>query len=86
MAVSSREREDNLSPQDIIFSCGICQATIAEVYANKESNRGFHSGSGDDEGIVTKFWISECAHITCGKHLQGGGKGVWKRCESCYCY
>jgi len=76
MAASGREMDDNLSPEDVIFSCGMCQATIAEVYATKESNRGFCGDPGDDEGIVTKFWISECAHITCGKHLEGGGKGM----------
>jgi len=58
---------------ELIFSCGICQATVSEVYATPESNKGFHSGSGDDDGIVTRLWIAECSHVSCGKHLAGGG-------------
>jgi len=75
MASSSEHASENDLPlQEIVFSCGVCQATSSEIYATKESNHGFHSGSGDDEGIVTKMWIAECSHITCGKHLPGGGR------------
>lgn len=63
-----------LPVEEIIFSCDICQKTVSELYANKESNQGFHSGSGDDDGIVTKMWIANCSHITCATHLQGGGE------------
>jgi hypothetical protein len=65
-----------LSLPEVIFSCDICQATVSEVYATSESNKGFHSGSGDDNGIVTRLWIAECSHVSCGKHLAGG-------CVSC---
>jgi len=60
--------------EEIVFSCTICQAIPSEVYATKESNQGFHSGSGDEDGVVTKLWIAECAHVFCGKHLTGGGE------------
>lgn len=63
----------SLTLPELIFSCGICQATVSDVYATAESNKGFHSGSGDDDGIVTRFWIAECSHVSCGKHLAGGG-------------
>ena len=63
----------SLTLPELIFSCGICQATVSEVYATPESNKGFHSGSGDDDGIVTQLWIAECSHVSCGKHLAGGG-------------
>ena len=63
----------SLTLPELIFSCGICQATVSEVYATPESNKGFHSGSGDDDGIVTRLWIAECSHVSCGKHLPGGG-------------
>lgn len=63
----------NLNLLEVIFSCGICQASVSEVYATPESNKGFHSGSGDDDGIVTRLWIAECSHVSCGKHLAGGG-------------
>jgi len=70
---SDASSAESLALPEIIFSCGICQATVAEVYATSESNKGFHSGSGDDDGIVTRLWIAECSHVVCGKHLAGGG-------------
>ncbi|KAK6396764.1 hypothetical protein LTR65_008662 [Meristemomyces frigidus] len=69
---SAKGGKDMLSLQEIVFSCGMCQATPSEVYATRESNHGFHSGSADEDGTVTKLWIAECSHITCGKHLEGG--------------
>ncbi|KAI7210170.1 hypothetical protein KC333_g8365 [Hortaea werneckii] len=65
--------EGEVSLPEIVFSCGSCQATPSELYAKRESNRGFHSGSGDEDGIVVKLWIADCSHITCNKHLPGGG-------------
>lgn len=61
------------SLQEVIFSCSICYALPSDVYATKEHNKGFHSGSGDEGGIVTKFWISDCSHVFCGRHLENGG-------------
>ncbi|KAK5163752.1 uncharacterized protein LTR77_010425 [Saxophila tyrrhenica] len=63
---------DAVPIQEIIFSCGVCQATPSEVYATVESNHGFHSGSGEDDGIVTKMWIAECSHVSCSKHFEDG--------------
>lgn len=75
LAGSFNDTGDDILPlQEIVFSCGVCQATPSELYATKESNRGFHSGSGDDDGTVVKLWIAECSHIVCGKHLPGGGE------------
>lgn len=70
---SDSSSAQGLTLPELIFSCGICQATVSEVYATPESNKGFHSGSGDDDGIVTRLWIAECSHVSCGKHLAGGG-------------
>lgn len=70
---SDSSSAQNLTLPELIFSCGICQATVSEVYATPESNKGFHSGSSDDDGIVTRLWIAECSHVSCGKHLAGGG-------------
>lgn len=65
----------DVSLEEIIFSCDVCQATVSEVYATKEQHDGFHSGSSQDRnnGIVAKFWIGECSHVFCGRHLEGGG-------------
>lgn len=68
-ATSSRD----LQLQELIFSCSICQAIVNDIYASREHNKGFHSGSGDDDGVVTRLWLAECAHAFCGKHLSGGG-------------
>ncbi|KAK6440124.1 hypothetical protein LTR95_003643 [Oleoguttula sp. CCFEE 5521] len=62
----------DLDVLEIVFSCGICQATVSEVYASRESNKGFHSNSGDDDGVVTRMWIADCTHLFCSKHLLGG--------------
>jgi len=70
---SDASSAQSLTLPELIFSCGICQATVSEVYATPESNKGFHSGSGDDDGVVTRLWIAECSHVSCGKHLAGGG-------------
>jgi hypothetical protein len=69
--IASTSRDLDLP--EVIFSCGICQATPSEIYRSHERNKGFHSGSSDDDGVVTRLWISECMHVTCGKHLPGGG-------------
>ncbi|KAI6829357.1 hypothetical protein KC332_g6892 [Hortaea werneckii] len=69
--ITSDVSEGEVSLPEIVFSCGSCQATPSELYAKRESNRGFHSGSGDEDGIVVKLWIADCSHITCNKHLPG---------------
>ena len=64
----------NLSPLDLIFSCTICQATAAQLYAENDNSRGLRNTADSNEAVITKLWLSECAHLTCGKHLDGGGK------------
>ena len=29
-----------------------------------------------DNNIVTKLWLTECAHLTCANHLEGGGRNA----------
>ena len=75
MASSSTNRSDDaFNLAEIIFACSICQATVSDVYTTVESNHGFHSGSGDEDGIVDKMWIAGCSHVTCAKHLENGGE------------
>ncbi|KXT10045.1 hypothetical protein AC579_8651 [Pseudocercospora musae] len=57
---------------EIIFSCGICQATVSDLYATPEEDRGFSSDPGSAHGIIIKLWVGECSHVFCGKHLEGG--------------
>lgn len=64
------------SPLDLIFSCTICQATAAQLYAEDGSSRALPSTADLNNGVITKLWLTECAHLTCGKHLDGGGKFI----------
>ncbi|RMY54067.1 hypothetical protein D0865_04933 [Hortaea werneckii] len=57
--IASDVSEGEVSLPEIVFSCGSCQATPSALYAKRESNRGFHSGSGDEDGIVVKLWIAD---------------------------
>jgi hypothetical protein len=62
------------SPSEVIFSCSICQATITEIYQNVDSELGLNtSGHSDQERAVTKLWLTECSHLSCGDHFEGGG-------------
>jgi hypothetical protein len=74
IALDGQNVTSTVTLQDIVFSCEICHATIPEIYASPESNRGIHGGSREEQGIVTKLWITDCAHVTCTKHLNGGGR------------
>jgi hypothetical protein len=81
---SDSSSTQSLTLPEVIFSCGICQATVSEIYTTTESNKGFHSGSGDDDGIATRLWIAECSHVSCGKHMEGGGR--LRRVEYAVCH
>jgi len=63
----------SVSATDIVLSCTICQETLASIYAEDDENRGLRKTNDPDNGRITKLWLTECAHLTCGKHLQGGG-------------
>lgn len=61
------------SALDCIFACGICQSTVPEVYSEGHSH-GLNSGDSHQEAAITKiWWIADCSHVFCGKHLEGGG-------------
>ncbi|KAM0797484.1 hypothetical protein BDR22DRAFT_824324 [Usnea florida] len=62
-----------LSPVDIVFCCTVCQETLSTIYADDEQPNGLRKGNEDPhKSTVTKLWLTECAHLTCGKHLPGG--------------
>ena len=67
-------RAEHPSPLDLIFSCTICQATVAHLYAENEQGKGLKRTANSNERVIPKLWLAECAHVTCGKHLDGGGK------------
>lgn len=63
----------SLRATDIVLSCTICQETLSSIYAEDDANRGLRKSEDSRDGRVTKLWLTECAHLTCGKHLKGGG-------------
>ena len=65
---SEASSSDSLSPQDIIFSCAICQTTISELYRRPRTDHGFSSGDGDKERVVTRLWLTECGHLICSTY------------------
>ncbi|KAL9075616.1 MAG: hypothetical protein Q9157_003946 [Trypethelium eluteriae] len=62
-----------IAPLELILSCSICQATINDVYSSRPSNHGLNDGRQSHDTTTTKLWLTECAHLTCGEHLEGGG-------------
>ena len=65
------------SPADIVLSCTICQETLSTIYADDGGNNGMRKAEEDPHNSkITKLWLTECAHLTCGKHLPGGGESV----------
>ncbi len=63
-----------LQALDIVLSCTICQEPLSSVYAEDDEYRGLNKGEGNPgSGRITKLWLTECAHLTCAKHLEGGG-------------
>lgn len=77
-AIMSSGSDDEPTPTayEIIFSCSVCQATISDIYRDEPqiiSTNATHNGNGSTEQMSTKLWLTECAHLTCGKHLDHGG-------------
>ncbi|KAI9827059.1 MAG: hypothetical protein M1819_007051 [Sarea resinae] len=62
-----------LKPHDLIFSCHVCQDSLHEIYKELDHNEGLRDGPDSSQGRVIKLWLTECAHLTCGKHLENGG-------------
>ena len=57
---------------NFILSCSICQDTLSTLYAQPDKD-GLRQGTDNYDGAITKLWLTECAHLTCAKHLEGGG-------------
>ncbi|ORY09134.1 hypothetical protein BCR34DRAFT_381973 [Clohesyomyces aquaticus] len=62
-----------VTPLDVVFSCGVCHETFADIYGGCATVEGLSDGINPKERLVTKLWLSACCHVYCGKHLEGGG-------------
>jgi hypothetical protein len=74
--LSHKTFTDLVSTQCIIFSCGVCQRTLDEIYPLP--GPGEHLGRPRVEGV--RLWMTDCSHVTCSEHIQGGGKQLQRLC------
>ncbi|KAI5201635.1 hypothetical protein E4T39_05084 [Aureobasidium subglaciale] len=56
-------------PLDLIFSCNICHDSIRDIRGPMQDGKEL----GNIRKPVAKLWMTECAHLICAKHLEGGG-------------
>ncbi|KAJ8611074.1 hypothetical protein MRB53_038161 [Persea americana] len=64
-----------LSVLEIIFTCGICQASCPPKSTRRARTQTvFAAGNSSGHGTVPRFWIGECSHLSCSRHLESGGE------------
>ncbi|KAL1641142.1 hypothetical protein SLS58_006250 [Diplodia intermedia] len=65
---------------EVIFTCDICQASVSDIYGKGgpgATETDFQDGRAHTaDRRVTSLWLTQCMHLTCGKHLEGGGEPV----------
>lgn len=60
------------TPRDLIFSCVICQTTLSQ--AREHGNIRSSPPTGPYHSADQRFWLLECAHVICNKHLDTEGE------------
>ena len=60
------------TPRDLIFSCVICQNTLSQ--ADKRGSIRSSPPTDPYNSADQTFWLTECAHVTCSKHLDNEGE------------
>jgi len=64
-------------PVEIIFSCQVCQATISDIHQESAHGGDIDNGTPSTrDRPLPRLWLTECAHLTCGIHLDGGGSSL----------
>ncbi|KAH6639805.1 hypothetical protein C7974DRAFT_139167, partial [Boeremia exigua] len=67
-------QEPGASALNFIYSCSICGVTFADRYeGHNETVQGLSDGINPKDRLVTKLFLSDCCHVFCGEHLEGGG-------------
>ena len=76
--MSSAEPSPQQSPLalDLVLSCSICQESLSSIYAGEDEAHALRTSTNARNERVTKFWLTDCAHLVCGKHLEGGGESL----------
>ncbi|CAD6593676.1 MAG: hypothetical protein ASARMPREDX12_007428 [Alectoria sarmentosa] len=78
VAPDKQQRLDLLEPTDIKTNNQPeplleTEETLSTIYAHDDQNNGLRNNGDPHKSKITKLWLTECAHLTCGKHLPGGG-------------
>ena len=73
MADSPNSAEISMFATDIVFSCAICQATLSNLHAEDGGNSGLRMSDTPENSKISRLWLTECAHLSCGKHFLDGG-------------
>ncbi|KAL2041047.1 hypothetical protein N7G274_005991 [Stereocaulon virgatum] len=58
---------------EIVLSCSVCADTLSRINAEGYEFHGLRKTDDPNSGRVTKLWLTECAHLCCTKHFEGGG-------------
>jgi hypothetical protein len=67
--------EQGAAPLNFIYACSLCCASFADIYEGyNETVRGLSDGINPKERLVTRLFLSNCCHVFCSSHLEGGGK------------
>lgn len=75
----------NFNPLDIIFSCHVCGETLDSIYSEPDDGKGLRLMLGAENGAVVKLVLTECSHLTCVKHLEGGDSNTFFPCPVWVC-
>ena len=74
LAADSQQDMQPLSYHDMVFSCSVCHKTLSEIYPDGDNQSGLHHEPDQPTGRIVKLYLTECAHVVCAEHLEGGGQ------------
>ena len=73
-AVDDEQDMQLINAHDIVFSCCICHKTFSEIYDDGNDQSGMHHEPNQPTGKIIKLYLTECTHVVCTAHLEGGGQ------------
>ena len=73
LAAHTQQDMHPISHHDMVFSCCVCHKTLSEIYDDGDHQSGLHHEPNQPTGRIVKLYLTECAHVVCAKHLEGGG-------------
>ena len=64
----------SINQHDMVFSCCVCHKTLSEIYDDGDHQSGMHHEPNQPTGRIVKLYLTECTHVVCAQHLEGGGQ------------